>query len=220
MPPLLLGGDGRGWLRAQRRRGMQGARTPKGARSTGSSRRAAPDTGPAHHGLAGTNGAAIDGLAGNRSGAARRHAGPRSLLLNLPRRRTSLLLLQARHHVGARGHHGTGCRLSREIWARLRTQRRSWSGARHWRGRFACGLCGAGGRLGRNSHRRRRQRGCRSGRRQGLPRSRQDLSGTGRRNGARRNRTGTQRWMQRRGAPTGGERRSERRRLAAKRFVD
>ncbi len=48
-----------------------------------------------------------------------------------------MLLLQARHHVGARRHHGTRGRLSRQIRARLRTQRCSRSGRRQWCSRFA-----------------------------------------------------------------------------------
>ncbi len=83
---------------------------------------------------------------------------------------------------------------------------------------------GAGGaatghRLGRKRDRRRRHGRSGSGRRQGLPRSRQDLSGARRRNGARGNGTGAQRGMQRRCA-TGGQWRPQRRRLAAKRFFN
>lgn len=223
MTPLLLGGGHRrGRLGAQRRRRVQGARPAKcswGAAWTG---RAPADTGTAHHGLAGTNGATIDRLAGNRRRATRRHAGPGSLLLHLPRRRTALLLLQARHHIGPRRHNRTRGRLSGQIRARLRAQGRSRSWRRQGRGRFTRRRRrrrGSGHRLGRRRDRRGRHRGCGRGRRQGLARSRQDLAGPRRGNGARGNGTGAQRGMQRRCA-TGGQWRPQRRRLAAKRFFN
>ena len=178
MTPLLLGGDGRSRFGAQGRRGMQRARTTKRswsaraawtARTTG---RATTNTGTAHHWLSRTNGATIDGLAGNRRGTASRHSGPWSLLLYLSWRRTGLLLLQARHHIGTRRHHGTRGRLSSEIRARLRAQRCSWSWTSQRSGRFGCRRRGACHWMCRQSYRRWRHRRRRSWRWQRLPRTR------------------------------------------------
>jgi hypothetical protein len=209
MPPLLLrGGDERGWLGAQRRRWMQGARPAKCSWSSWSaawSGRAATDAGSTHHRLTGTNGAAIDGLSGDRRGAASGHARPGGLLQNLSRRWARLLLLQARHHIGARRDNGSRGRLSGEVRARLRAQGRSGSWARQWRrgfaGRRRSLRHATGHRLGwvRNRSGRRHRRGG-SGRRQRLPRSRQYLPWPGRGNRARRNWTGAYRRMQRRSA--------------------
>jgi hypothetical protein len=192
MTPLLLGGDGSGWFGAQGRRGMQRTGPAKGAGASGRSGRAAANTGPTHHGLARTNRTAIDRLARNGCRAASGHAGPGRLGLNLAGSRTGLLLLQSRHHVWTRGYYRTRRRLSGEIGARLRTQRRPRSGRCQWRGSLA-----SRGRLRHAGHGRRWQRDGRgrqgrsgSGRRQRLARSRQNLSRPRRGNGARRNRTG------------------------------
>src|SRR5580700_4420079 len=94
MTALLLGRNRRCRFGAKWRRGMQRARTTKTSRSAG---RRAHARSP-HHGLAGTNGAAIDRLAGYRRRTARGHSGPRRLRRSLAGHRTSLLLLlQARH---------------------------------------------------------------------------------------------------------------------------
>ena len=81
--------------------------------------------------------------------------GPGSLL-HLPGSRTSLLLLQARHHVGARRNYGTRGRLSGEVRARLRPQGRSRRRAEPMERSFGGEAAGAaaGHRLGRNVHRR------------------------------------------------------------------
>jgi hypothetical protein len=236
MTPLLLGGGHRrGWFGAQRRRGVQGARPAKCSWAAARGGRASADTGSAHHGLAGTNGAAVDRLAGDRRRTARWHAGARRLLLRLPGSRTGLLLLQARHHIGARRHNRTRGRLSGEIRARLRAQGRSRSrrcqrrrgrrGGHRRRGYWGCGRFArsrrrrsAGHRLSRRGMRCGRHRRSVRWRRQGLPRSRQDLAGARRRNRARGNGTGAQWRMQRRSATAGRQWRPQRRRLAAKRF--
>ncbi len=193
MPPLLFGGNRRGRLGAQRRSGVQGARPSK---RPGRSRSGAADTGPAHYRLAGTNGAAIDGLARDGRRAASRHAGSSSLLLSLSRRWTGLLLLQARHHVGARRDHRTRCRLSGEILAWLRAQRGSWSWRSQWRTCFGRRWRGAGDRWTRKCDGRRRHRRRGTGRRwQRLPGTRQDLARARRRKWAGRNGTRAQRRM-------------------------
>ena len=188
--PLLLGGDGRSRFGAQRRRGMQCAGPAEGAGAARSGR-AATHPRSAHYGLAGTNGAAIDGLAGNGRGTARGHTRP-GRLLHLPWSRTSLLLLQARHHIGARRHDRARGRLSREIRARLWPQRRARRRAGQRSGSFARGRrrSNAGHRQGWKRHRRRRD-GCRgTGRRQRLPRTRQNLARAWRGNRTSRNGTG------------------------------
>jgi len=155
--------------------------------------RASAHPGSAHYGLAGTNGAAINRLARDRRGAASGHARPGRLWLNLPGSRTRLLLLQTRHHVGARRYDWTSGRLSCEIWTRLRTQRCARSGTGQRRGAFARGRGRTSYRLGWKRHRHRRHGRRGSGRRQGLPRTRQDLAGARRGNGTRRNWTSAQR---------------------------
>jgi len=206
MTPLLLGGNGRGRLGAQGRRRMRRAWPAKGTGTAWRSRsgRASAHPGSAHYGLAGTNGAAINRLARDRRGAASGHARPGRLWLNLPGSRTRLLLLQTRHHVGARRYDWTSGRLSCEIWTRLRTQRCARSGTGQRRGAFARGRGRTSYRLGWKRHRHRRHGRRGSGRRQGLPRTRQDLAGARRGNGTRRNWTSAQRGMQRRSA-TGGQ---------------
>jgi hypothetical protein len=180
MSPLLLGGgDGRCRFSAQGRRWMQRTRTAKRSwaawttRSAWTTGRAAANTGTTHDRLSGTNGAAINGLAWDRRGTASRHPGPGSLLLLcLSWRRTGLLLLQARHHVGTRRHHGTRGRLSSEIRARLRAQRRSWSWTGQRSGRFGrMGRCAAGHGVRGQSYGRWRHRRGRSWRWQRLPRT-------------------------------------------------
>jgi hypothetical protein len=192
MTPLLLGGDGRGGFRAQGRGWMQRTRPAKGAGASGRSGRAAADTGSTHHGLAGANRAAVDRLAWYGRRAASGHPGPGRLLLNLAGSRTGLLLLQSRHHIWTRGYYRTRRRLPGEIGARLRTQRRPRSGRGQRRRSFA----GRGRLRNADDWRRCKRDGRRrhgdsgSGRRQRLPRSRQNLSRPRRGNGARRNRTG------------------------------
>jgi hypothetical protein len=206
---------------------MQCAGTAKrswAATRSARSGRATADARSTHHGLAGTNRTAIDGLAGDGRGAASRHAGPGGLRLYLSRRRTGLLLLEPRHHIGARRHYRTRGRLSSEIGARLRAQRRSRCRRRERRSRFArrrdCRWRSAGLRLRwkRDGCRRHRRGGSRRG--QGLTWSRQDLTRARRWNRPCRNWTGTQGGMQRRSAATRRQWRPQRRGLAAKRFFD
>jgi hypothetical protein len=225
-PLLLGGGDGRSRFGAQGRRWVQRARPAKrswaawAARAAWTTGRAAANTGAAHHRLAGTNGAAIDWLAWDRRGTASRHPGPRSLLLlYLSWRRTGLLLLQARHHIGTRRHHGARGRLSSEIRARLRAQRRSWSWAGQRSGRFGWRRRGAGHRMRGQSYRRWRQGRRRSCRWHRLPRTRQDLARTRRGHGASRNWTSAN-WRMQRSSASRGQWRSQGRRFAAKRFFN
>jgi hypothetical protein len=199
---------------------MQSARPPErpwGARTTWTG---ATDAGPTHHRLAGADRPTINRLTRDGRGTARGHPGPGRLLLHLAGRGTGLLLLQARHHIGAWRHHGTRGRLSGKVRARLRAQGRSRRRRRQWRGRFA-------GRRRRASHRlswqcdgRRRHGRRRSSRRHRLSRPRQNLPRTRRRHWPRGNRTASQRRMQRRGAATAQQRRPQGRRLASKRFFD
>ena len=222
-PLLLGGGDGRSRFGAQGRRWVQRPRATKRSWAAGAAwttGRAAANTGAAHHRLAGTNGAAIDWLAWDRRGTASRHPGPRSLLLlYLSWRRTGLLLLQARHHIRTRRHHGARGRLSSEIRARLRAQGCSWSWARQRMGRFGCRRRGTGHRMRGQSYRRWRHRRRRSRRGQRLPRTRKDLARTRRGHGASRNGASAHRWMQRSSASR-GQWRSQGRRFAAKRFFN
>jgi hypothetical protein len=102
MAALLFGGrNRRGRFHAQGRSRMQcsGAAKSSGRLAAGT------HAGPAHHGLSGTNGAAINRLAGNGRGAARRHAGTRRARLGLAGSRPGLL--QLGDHVWTRRNHGT-----------------------------------------------------------------------------------------------------------------
>ncbi len=211
MPPLLLRGwDGRGWFGAQRRRGMQSAGPAKrsGASRTAGSRRAAAHTGSTHYRLAGTNGPAIDGLAGDGRGTASRHARPRALAGCTWPGAGRVCCCCRRATMSGRGgttgraagcpaRFGRGCGRNGVPGvgdAMAQRDCRAFAGRRR----------SAGHRMGWNRDGRGRHRSRGSGWRQGLPRSRQDLAGARRGNGARGNGTRAQRGMQRRSA-TGGQ---------------
>ena len=203
----------------QRTRPAKRSWATRAARATWTAGRAAANTGTPHHRLAGTNGAPIDGLAGDRSGTAGRHPGPRRLLLYLSWRWTGLLLLQARHHIGARRHHGTRGRLASEIRARLRAQGRSWSWTGQRSGRFGRRRRDACHWMRRQCYRCWRHRSSRSCQWQRLSRTRQDLAWARRGNRASRYGTRAHRGMQRSSASR-RQWRSQGRRFAAKRFFN
>ncbi len=152
--------------------------------------------GATHDGLSRTNGAAINRLAGNWRGTASRHPGARRWRLCLAGSGTRLRLLQTRHHVRTRRHHGTHYGLSSQGWTGLSSQRQ--------RGRWSAGRGRRGGSCSQRWRRWQRSRG------QRLTRARKNLAGArsrGRRRGRPgRNGSGSQRGMQRR-ASSGRQRR-------------
>jgi hypothetical protein len=186
-------------------------------------------SGPAHDGLAGANGTAVDGLAGN--GRSELRVGIRAVeaavvpdrepdasavaawppcrdeaeLRDAPRvarpdcgAAAAAKAFQASASPAKQASQTSPIRQARECWVVEQSSPREQPERNRRRGRH--------GRRGRS-------------RRYGLSRSRQDLTGTRRRNGTGRNRTSAQRGMQRSHA-TCGQGRPQGRRLAAKRFFN